>query len=263
MRLGFVGTGTITEAVVTGLISAETNISSIVISPRNHDIATRLATIDPHISVGTSNQDVLDRVDVVCLAVRPQIARSVLSELKFRASHHVISFIATLSGDAIAKMVAPAHKVVRTAPLPAVAHHMGTTAICPPDTISRQLFASLGTAVEVDDRLAFDALFAATASMGSYFALLEGQAAWLVDHGVSYEIGREFLSRFYLGLANAATHNAVPFSTLTREFMTKGGINEQVFKQLSDAGMYKGYADALDGVLARIQRASSELTDEN
>ena len=40
-----------------------------------------------------SNQEVLDRSDVVLLAVRPGVAAGILRELHFREDHTVLSFI--------------------------------------------------------------------------------------------------------------------------------------------------------------------------
>jgi pyrroline-5-carboxylate reductase len=257
MKIGFIGTGTITAAVVRGLIIDESHIASIVVSPRSDIIARRLAELDPRVSIATSNQDVLDRTDLVCLAVRPQIANEVLEQLKFRPSHKVISFIATFGQQAVENLVKPAQSVIRAVPLPAVEQCMGATAICPPDATARDLFSLLGKAVEVEDSAAFNALLAVTATMGSFFALLDTQATWLTEHNVGSDISREFLSRFYLGLANASTLGATPLSEMTREFMTAGGINEQFHGDLAALGLYRGYATALDHVLNRIQGGAS------
>jgi len=42
MKLGFVGTGAITESVVRGLVKAGNDVEVITLSPRNADVAARL-----------------------------------------------------------------------------------------------------------------------------------------------------------------------------------------------------------------------------
>lgn len=261
MKIGFVGTGTITAAVVRGLLLDKSPVEWVIVSPRNDAIARRLAALDSRVRVAKSNQDVLDHVDVICLAVRPQIASQVLCELKFRQSHHVISFIATLSYDAVKDLVAPATQVVRAVPLPAVAQRMGVTAICPPDTTARELFSLLGEAIEVETAAAFNAFSAITATMGGYFALLEAQANWLTSHELAPDVARKFLSQFYLGLANASCLSDVPFSELKHEFMTEGGLNEQLHKDLDSQGLYRGYGEALERVLNRVRDTSDSRND--
>lgn len=43
MKVGFVGTGAITEAMVTGMLSGSPLASEVIISPRNADVAAKLA----------------------------------------------------------------------------------------------------------------------------------------------------------------------------------------------------------------------------
>src|SRR5947209_8756253 len=93
MELGFIGTGAITTAIVRGLGAAFAADGRIHLSPRGAANAATLAGTFRHVDVASSNQDVLDRSDVVILAVRPQVATEVIEALRFRPDHHVISVI--------------------------------------------------------------------------------------------------------------------------------------------------------------------------
>jgi pyrroline-5-carboxylate reductase len=196
---------------------------------------------------------VLDSSDIVCLAVVPIIAADVLKKLHFGVRHHIISFIAGISLSALKDMVGDVHGIVRAVPLPAVAAAKGSTAICPPDEVARLLFGRLGIPVEVSDEHQFDALSAVTATMASFYAVLETQAQWLVAQGIEYSSARAFLAGYSVGLAYETTGDK-PFSTLVQESMTPGGINEQLHHELEDAGAYSHYRTALDKVLQRIER---------
>lgn len=252
MRLGFIGTGVITQAVVTGLIRFGFAFESIALSPRNAAIAAALAATDARVRVCRDNQEVLGTSDVVCLAVIPKIAEAVLSALAFDARHHVISFIAGMSIEHVRQLTPTAKAVVRAIPLPAVAQGRGSTVICPADPIASKLFAALGAAVEVENEGQFDALSATTATMASFYAVLDAQAAWLVRNGLTDSAARTFLSGYYVGLAHDASCSEQPFSAMIDHCMTPGGINEQVHVELSQRGTYSHYGDALDKVLKRI-----------
>ena len=253
MRIGFVGTGTITQAIVTGMIDFGVSFERIALSPRNADRAAALAQRDPRVQVCASNQDVLDSSDVICLAVIPQIASDVLAGLRFDTRHHVISFIAGKSIEEIGRLVRNASKVIRAVPLPAVSEGKGSTPLCPPDAIAKSLFAPLGEAVEVADEHQFDALSAVTATMASFFALLEEEASWLVRQGVPYASARSFLSGYHVGLAHETTKGTQPFSALIGEMSTPGGLNEQLNAELSKRGTYTHYSEALDKIMRRVQ----------
>lgn len=253
MRAGFIGTGTITRAVVKGMLRFGVPFERILLSPRNAQTAAELAALDGRIHVCASNQQVLDGSDVVCLAVVPQIAAEVLGELEFGSRHHVISFMAGVSLDQLRGLVRTNGKLARAVPLPAVAEGKGSTAICPADEVAKAIFAALGEAVEVDSEDRFDALSAVTATMASFYAVLETQASWLAKQGIDYADARAFLSGYCVGLAYDTTRTAQPFSAMAMHCMTPGGINEQVHTELSRRGAYAYYGEALDGVLRRIR----------
>jgi pyrroline-5-carboxylate reductase len=74
MKLGFVGAGAITTAIVTGLNASGGGADTILVSPRNANVAAALAGRFSNVTVAADNQAVLDGSDVVMIAVRPQVA---------------------------------------------------------------------------------------------------------------------------------------------------------------------------------------------
>lgn len=253
MRLGFVGTGVITQAVVTGLVRVGAPFESIALSNRNAATAAELAALDSRITVCQTNQAVLDASDVVCLAVRPQDAHDVLAKLAFSPSHHVISFIAGMKMTELRERIRNVDSLVRAIPLPAVADALGSTTLYPQDDIARTLFGRVGVAVEVENEHQFDCLSAATATMASFYAVLESQATWLVEQGLAYDKARSFLAAYSLGLAHGAKNSSATFDELVHQSMTPGGINEQVHRELLAKANYEQYRHALTRVLDRIE----------
>ncbi|MDB5705172.1 MAG: F420-dependent oxidoreductase [Sphingomonas bacterium] len=257
MNLGFVGTGTISAAIVRGLGAAFGEGSTIHLSPRGADIAAGLARQFPHVRVAASNQAVLDASQVVMLAVRPQIATDVIGDLAFRPDHHVISLIATFSLETLADLVAPARTVTRAVPLPAVALGRGPTAIFPPDPVAAGLFDRTGSSIQVDSADRFDALSAATATMASYFAFADSIACWLTAQGVAAPDSRRYVAAIFEGLAaTAAAASDQGFASLATEHATLGGLNEQLLKRL-DGGLNASLQHGLDEILSRIRAGSA------
>ncbi len=229
MRLGFVGTGAITSAIVTGLNAAGIGGDAILVSPRNAETAASLAAKFPSVQVATSNQAVLDGSDVVMLAVRPQVAAEVLSELRFRADHHVISLMAITPLDQVRAMVAPARMVTRAIPLPLVADLCGPTPIFPPDHMAAGIFNRIGTAIEATSAEQFSAFSTATATMSPYFAFAGEIADWLVRHDVPAADARAYVADHVPGpRQHRRPGHEHSFAALAAEFATRGGINEQV-----------------------------------
>ncbi|PRH87817.1 F420-dependent NADP oxidoreductase [Labrys okinawensis] len=251
MKLGFIGTGALTSAIVTGLKSVADNDVAVVLSPRNEAVAADLASRFADVRVAADNQAVLDACDTIMLAVRPQIAHDVLAGLQFRPAHRIISLIATLSLEEIAALVSPAERVTKA--LPMVAQRQGPTIIYPPDPDVVAFFARFGKAFAVKDVTEFDALSVATATFATYFKYLDTLHGWLQGHGVSDPTARSYVSALFKALAQAP--EAAPdtdFMHLAQEYATRGGINEQVLRELTDRKLFEAFAESLDGVHRRI-----------
>jgi pyrroline-5-carboxylate reductase len=257
IALGFVGTGTITASIVTGLCGGPETSDSIWLSPRNADVAARLAATCSQATVGASNQQVLDRSDVVFLAVRPQIAHDVIRQLRFRPEHRVISLVATFSRDRIAALVAPATAISCAVPQPTVAARLGPTVIFPPDPVAKTLFGRLGTTFEASSERELQVLWASTAAMASYFSTLDTLSSWLVRNGVLAKTARDYIAAMFRGLSNVPVASETAFSALADEFKTKGGLNEQLARDLARSGAFDAWSGGLDAILARIEKSDS------
>ena len=257
MRLGFVGTGAITSAIVTGLNAAGAGDDTILVSPRNAENAAALAARFRSVTIAASNQAVLDGSDVVMLAVRPQVADEVLSALAFRRDHHVISLMTIVPLERVSALVAPASKIVRAIPLPMVADLRGPTAIYPQDSLTAGIFDRIGTAIAAESADQFSAIGVATATMSPYFSFAGTIVEWLVRHDVPADAARRYVSTVFQGLADIAVrHPEQGFATLAVEFATRGGINEQVVAHLKQTGALTSLSDALDAVLERMKKAA-------
>jgi pyrroline-5-carboxylate reductase len=253
VRLGFVGVGTIASAMVDGLRAAGVE-APVLLSSRNAETASALAARHPDVRVAERNQAVLDGSDLVVLAVRPQIAEDVLRDLRFRSDHHILSLVATVSLDQLRAMMAPATRITRAVPLPAVALRQGPTAMFPPDDAVRALFDRLGTAIVLEDEAAFDLFTSASATTACYFAFAGTIARWLERHGINANASRLFVGDMLRGLA--CTHPERDFAALADEHQTHGGINEQVIQQVAPDGTIAALDTALDGVLGRLRTSA-------
>lgn len=252
MRLGFIGCGTITAAIVTGLNSSGYE-EAIVVSPRNAEVAAGLERRFANVTVAATNQAVLDACDTAVLAVRPQILAAVIAELRFRPDHQVISLVAMTSLAYLRAATAPAAAVTRAVPMPMVARRQGPTAIYPATPVARRIFDALGSTIELTDEKLFDAFTAETALMASYFRFADTAAKWLTGQGVGAEQADRYVRQLFSGLAGTAMASpGRSLGELVQEHQTRGGINEQVRTHLDGKGMFSELASALDAVKARL-----------
>lgn len=254
MRLGFIGTGTITSAIVNGLMRFGPSDVRVLVSPRNVDVARALAERHARVEIADSNQAVIDEVDIVVLSVRPQIAMEVLAELIFREDQNVISLISTLKLDDVARLVAPAGKISLAAPLPPVEAGLGATAVFPDNKVAHTIFDALGVVVAANSQDKFSTLVSATAIMGSYFGIVHHLVSWMAQQGVEERMARRYLTQILYGLAiSGRERSAEDMSHLRKEFSTAGGLNEQFYQILEEDGVLDALTHALTVIRTRIR----------
>ena len=103
-RLGFVGTGAITSAIVKGLAETALRDWPVIVSPRSRERADELADAITSVSIASDNQAVVDGSDMVFLAIRPQIAPDVIRSLSFRHGQYVVRLVAGIKVGTVANL---------------------------------------------------------------------------------------------------------------------------------------------------------------
>ncbi len=259
MRLGFIGTGVITSAMVTGFCKADLTALHILVSPRNAEKAAALATAFPSVEVARDNQDVVDRCDLVVLAVISQVARETIGTLQFRADQRVISLMALFSLSEVEDLVAPATRVCRAVPLPPVARGKCPIVQCPPDSEVRDLLSRIGTVIEVPDETQLNDLTAVTSLMAPFYAWLAQTQTWLEARGVDGEISSRYVSSLFHGLSlDVADVGAEGFEASVVNAQTPGGLNEEALGRLRKVGWFDEIDRVLDAILARLERGPTQ-----
>ncbi|OWW04675.1 pyrroline-5-carboxylate reductase [Rhizobium sp. R72] len=242
--------------MVRGLLSKPAAVSRATISPRNAEIAQRLADDFAEVAIASDNQAVIDASEMIVLAVRPQIAKEVVSGLTFKEGQSVLSVIAAINRRTLLEWIAADVHLVQAIPLPFVKDREGVTAIFPPDADVSALFSLLGTAVECETRKEYDLLAAASSLMSTVLKIMDVSAAWLEEQGLAKGKGRDYIAPLFASLSQTALRsNTIPLEALSGQFATTGGLNEQVMADFHENGGPDALTLALDRVLTRIKGA--------
>jgi len=250
LKLGFLGTGTISEAVVRGICTAGIN-ASIVVSPRNQERAQQLAADFTQVSIAENNQQVVDNSDWVFIALRRQIVAEELSKLRFNDNKTLISLVPTISRAQISQYSQQSiDKIYRAVPLPFIEKHQSTTPIFPANSTLQQLFSKTGGVIAAKDEKQFDLFMLGGSSMGIYFKFAGLCANWLSEQGLEPEQANRYISNLFLSLAKQSVQQDNPdFKALQDEYSTKGGTNELIAQRFEDFGgnaaLLKAFASAL------------------
>ncbi len=243
MRIGFIGTGTISAAVIEGLQSLP-DAPEIIVSPRSEAVSLALASRFERVTRASSNAEVAT-ADIVFLGMRPMHLEEAMAGIEFRSGQVVASMVAGFAYDDI-RARWPHATVCRFIPLPGIARGKGPMATYPAIPEIVQLVSPLGDLFVAPDeaRIHFGGL---NSFMSSYYELQRA----LIDVGTSAGIdetdARGFVVSLLGMLADTAQHTPdSAFGSLVEEHQTKGGLNERVRATLLEQGWFDAPRAALN-----------------
>ncbi len=254
MRLGFIGTGAISAAVIHGISKAWGDGNTITVSPRSAQVSEDLAQRYRWVSRAESNQEVADASDILFLGVMPQHAAEVMRELQLREGQIVASFVAGLEVTSLQRLASPGVEVCRVTPLPTIAQLEGPVMLYPALGQVRQLIAPLGVLIEPDSDAAMAALGTASGLMSSFFRLSEAAVGWLEARHLPRTQARDYVMAMFAALSKTALrHDPAALEALSGAHETPGGLNEACREFLERERWFETFGHGMDQIEARAR----------
>ena len=255
MKLGFIGTGKITQSVVTGICSSKIKFNEILVSPRNLATARKLTKYNKKVKIANSNDEIVNSCNWIFLAVTPTVGQNLIKKLKFKSNQKVISFISTITLPQLKKMIKAKATIVRAIPLPPISIKKGPVPIFPPNKKIKSFFNKLGTTVEIKNENLSKNFWSTSGMMAPFYELLNTMANWLVKKGVKKENAQKYITSLFLALSEDAVVNSKKdLKYLVKESQTPKGLNEQGVNELRKLGFYKSTEKTLNSILKRLNK---------
>jgi pyrroline-5-carboxylate reductase len=255
MKLGFIGTGKITSAVVTGICSSKISFKKIIISHRNKSIAQSLKKKFKKITISKDNQEIINACDWIFLSVTPTVGEKIIKNLEFKSNQIIISFISTITLAQLKKAIKVKAKIVRAIPLPPISLKKGPVPICPPNKKVKEFFNKIGTTVEIKNEKSSINFWSTSGMMASFYELLRVMTDWLVKRGVKRSDAQKYITSLFLALSEDAVVNSKKdLKYLVKESQTPKGLNEQGIKELTKDGFYKSLEKTLNRIHKRLNK---------
>ena len=234
MKVGFVGAGNMTQALVKGMVeSKDFRSDNILVSNRTEGKLIKLAD-QYKIQTRSHNQEVVNECDIVVLAMKPQDFATALEGLTnlFRENQIVISLAAGINFQALQKFV-PQGRLVRLMPnTPSLIGH-GVIGYMSQDdeedfvsSLMQDMFGNLGSVIRCETEDQFDALMISCSSgTGFVFEMMMYWQDWIEEHGFSPEIARKMTIETFLGASMlAAQSNGIEVEELQSRVTSKKGV---------------------------------------
>jgi len=259
MKIGFIGVGKIAGAIVEGLCTSPASSGSndtpeIFLSPRNAEKSAALAKKYPAVTRLDGNQAVLNRSDIIIIALRPAVAVDILRGLHFDRRHIVVSLIPLLKYADLLPAVEPSTDVSRAIPLPTVIYHQCPIPLYHASETVTQLFSRIGQPLPVTDEDQLHALWTLTGLITPFFEQLNTLSKWTIDHGVDRGTADVYIADMFQSLSYMAQQaTAIDFTELAEHAATPNGMNEQAGREIRDSGAHAAWISAADHLLKRFK----------
>ena len=255
MKLGFIGTGQITKAVINGILKSQIKYSKIFISKRNLKISAELSRKSKKILIIKNNQEIINKSDWVFLAVTPTVGNKILKDLNFKKNQTVISFISTIKMNELKKYIKVTSKIVRAIPLPPISLKKGPVPIFPPNNKVKLFFDQIGTTVEVKNEKSSLNFWATSSMMAPFYELLKTLSSWLISKGIKKNDAQKYITSLFVALSEDAIVNSKKdLKILVKNSQTPKGLNEQAVNELRKSGFYKSLNKTANSVLKRLEK---------
>ena len=255
MKLGFIGTGKITSAVVTGICGSKISFKKILLSPRNRNVGRKLKRKFRKVFIAKNNQEIINSCNWIFLAVTPTVGEKIIKHLRFRSSQTIVSFISTMTLPQLKKAIKVKAKIVRAIPLPPISLKKGPVPIFPPNKKVKNFFNKLGTTIEIKNEKLSKNFWATSGMYAAFYELLSSMSNWLVKRGVKRDNAQKYITSLFVALSEDAVVNSKKdLKHLVKESQTPRGLNEQGVKELRKAGFYRSSERTLNSILRRLNK---------
>ena len=264
----FLGGGNMAGAIYGGLVDNGFTTSQItVIDPS--ESAQQLALNVGLSSVSSAAPEAIDD-DLLVLAVKPQIAATVLASLKGKlsASTTVLSIIAGIDSASLAAMLGLTNTstIIRCMPNTPSMVNEGITALLTNDQCSEagrmlaeQVMAAVGKTLLVQEESDLDIVTAISGSGPAYFFLfMESLTEAAIKLGMSSKEARLLAVQTAVGSAKLASVSDEDLAVLRNNVTSPGGTTQQAILSFEQAGL----RGVVDDAVSAARKRSLELSEE-
>ncbi len=268
-KIGFIGAGNMASSLINGLIASGQAPSQLWASDTNQDVLHALAE-KLKINVCTDNNDLVNKVDVLVLAVKPQVLHSVAETITGTLKSNnvlIVSIAAGISQNSLAEWLGNNCAIVRCMPNTPALVRTGATALHANSKVNDEqknlaenILRSVGISLWVDHESELDAVTAISGSGPAYFFLLmEAMERAALELGVDEKTARLLIQQTALGAAKIALESDETSGQLRQNVTSAGGTTEQAIKTFEEGNFSQLVSKALHAARDRSIEMSKEL----
>jgi pyrroline-5-carboxylate reductase len=243
-KIGFIGAGSMGSALIRSILEKG------LVSSKNlwvcDKIPEKLSSFSERgVNTSVEIKPVVNRVDIIFIAVKPQDISEVLENLKneMRSSQLIVSIVAGITTSYIRQKLSAEIPIVRVMPNSPALIGEGISAISPSRgtnieniNIVKEILGAAGQTIEVPEEKQ-DAVTGLSGSGPAYiYTLLQGLIEGGIKAGLTKEVASRLAIQTTLGAAKMAKESGIPLDELRRLVVSPGGTTIEGLKVLEEGG---------------------------
>lgn len=265
-RIGFIGAGSMAEAMIAGLIKGGVfQPEQIIVA--NHSNTERLQELSKKYRINTTHNKIslVKDVSIIVLAVKPKDIKSSLDGLQeYIHDQLIVSLLAGITIDTINSIIGRQTAVIRAMPNTSAAIAKSATAIAASENVTmsqikkcKALFEAIGICKIVDEGQ-LDAVTGLSGSGPAYvYFLVEAMEKAAVEVGLDMVVARELIVQTLLGASSMIASSEKSPYQLRKEVTSPNGTTEAGINILKEQDVEK----ALVSCIKRATERATELKD--
>jgi pyrroline-5-carboxylate reductase len=267
-KIGFIGGGNMASSLMSGLIASGHSPRHLWVSDINSEALLALEK-NLNINTSTSNDEVVNAVDVVVLAVKPQILSSVaksISGLIQQKKSLVVSIAAGIGQQSLSQWLGAETAIVRCMPntpalvlTGATALHANKNVTTEQHDLAENIMRSVGIALWVDEEAQLDAVTAVSGSGPAYyFLLMEAMEKAAIALGLDEVTASLLVQQTALGAAKIALESSESPEQLRKRVTSPGGTTQRAIDVFDEGGFTALVSKALHAARDRSIEMSKQ-----
>ena len=264
LNIGFIGGGNMAGSLIGGIIANGYEAGHILVSDPNKDTRQHLERLFGIQTTG-NNRKVVESMDVVVLAVKPQILQAVCRDLAASVQQCqplIISIVAGIGSPDIERWLGGKCAIVRCMPnTPALLRCGATGMYAAPGVSAEQhevaenILKAVGITMWLEEEALLDAVTAISGSGPAYFFLfMEAIQQAGQNLGLDAHQARELTLQTALGAARMAMESEDDPATLRAKVTSRGGTTEQAIQTFEQGGLRHLVEQALNAAQQRAHQ---------
>ncbi len=263
-KIGFIGAGNMAKAIIGGIVKAKlVDGKNIFIYGPNVD-KLKVTQRELGVEIGSSARELAENMDILFIAVKPNILLTVLEDVKkyIKEDTIIVSIAAGIDIESIESVISKNHKVVRTMPNTPALVNEGMSSICGNSKVTeaellmvKEIFDSFGKTEILPEYLIHSVIGVSGSAPAYVFMLIEAMADGAVLGGMPREKAYKFAAQAVLGSAKMVLETGKHPGELKDMVCSPGGTTIEAVKVLEE----KGFRSAVIEAMEKCMNKSKEM----